>query len=59
MADPDVAACYEPLKNEAMLAHAEFQIWDELYATHPARVDILNATAGGFFVMLSPSWLTT
>ena len=49
-----LTAFYDPLKNEAMLAHAEFQIWDELYATHPDRVAILNATAGGFFSMLSP-----
>jgi len=50
----DVADYYAPLKTEAMLAHAEFQIWDELYATHPDRVAVLNATAGGFFSMLSP-----
>ena len=49
-----ITAIYNPLKNEAMLAHAEFQIWDELFATHPERVAILNATAGGFFAMLSP-----
>src|SRR6185312_5832000 len=54
MADVGMVECYEPLKNEAMLAHAEFQLWDELYATHPGRVEILNATAGGFFAMLSP-----
>lgn len=51
----EVTALYNPLKNEAILAHAEFQIWDELYATHPDRVAILNATAGGFFSMLSPA----
>ena len=51
---PDIAVVYSPLKNEAMLAHAEFQIWDELFATHPDRVAILNAPAGGFFSMLSP-----
>ena len=49
-----VTTLYNPLKNEAMLAHAEFQMWDELYATHPDRVAIMNATAGGFFSMLSP-----
>lgn len=32
-----VADIYNPLKNEAMLAHAEFQISDELFATHPDR----------------------
>jgi hypothetical protein len=51
---PSNRSLYEPLKNEAMLAHAEFQMWDQLYATHPDRVAILNATAGGFFAMLSP-----
>jgi hypothetical protein len=50
----ELESYYEPLKNEAMLAHAEFQLWEELYATHPDRVAILNATAGGFFAMLSP-----
>jgi hypothetical protein len=49
-----IATLYNPLKNEAILGHAEFQIWDELYATHPDRVAIMNATAGGFFSMLSP-----
>lgn len=47
-------ALYNPIKNEVILAHAEFQLWDELYATHPERVEILNKTAGGFFEMLSP-----
>jgi len=50
----DLTTLYDPLKHEAILAHAEFQIWDELYATHPDRVAVLNATAGGFFSMLSP-----
>lgn len=49
-----IDALYDPIKNEAMLAHAEFQTWDALYATHPARVALLNATASGFFAMLSP-----
>jgi len=49
-----IATLYNPLKTEAILAHAEFQMWDELYAVHPDRVDIMNATAGGFFSMLSP-----
>jgi hypothetical protein len=53
-AGTSITSVYNPLKNEAMLAHAEFQVWDELYATHPDRVAILNATAGGFFSMLSP-----
>jgi hypothetical protein len=51
---PRPETLYEPIKSEAMLAYAEFQLWDELYATHPDRVAILNATASGFFAMLSP-----
>jgi hypothetical protein len=43
---------YEPLRVDAMWAHAKWQIWLQLFSTGQGRVDLLNRAALSFFSIM-------
>jgi hypothetical protein len=47
----DIDRIYDPLKTEAVWAHAKWQIWRGLYGGR-GRIEILRASAAGFFSIL-------
>jgi hypothetical protein len=47
----EVDKLYEPLRTEAVWAHAKWQVWRGLYGNR-GRIEILRASAAGFFSIL-------
>ncbi len=45
----EFASLYEPLREHAIMAHANWQVWLALFSTGEERVDMLNRSASSFF----------
>ena len=46
---PELGRLYHELWNECAWVHFKWDEYRHLYATNPARVEVLNSAAGGFF----------